>query len=217
VASIFRDLPASEDSASLRIGDRALDVSDVPLVRLLDIIPLPCMGLSMSSTDFQQRHLFLPFFLIFLFGPLSGAHPFVPNRGTLMADARRDGQEGRGGVRPAASKSKYDLRRLRGGRERSVHRAGLLANQRPMLAGRTPGIFLSNGRKSPPCCSASARRVANREPPASVIRRPAGPSSPVGVHATPGMLAGWITYASISSSQPAGQPEAVPGRPQMPA
>src|SRR5215468_3579889 len=52
------------------------------------------MGLSMSNTNFQfNSGIFLPsllsFFPILLFDP-SGAHPFVPTRGPLIAAARRD-------------------------------------------------------------------------------------------------------------------------------
>jgi hypothetical protein len=47
---------------------------------------VPCMGFSMSSINVQQRHLssFLTFFPILLFDP-SGAHPFIPTRGALIA------------------------------------------------------------------------------------------------------------------------------------
>ena len=49
------------------------------------------MGVSMSSTDFEQRHRFFLCFLSFR-SALSGAHPLVPTRWALMAAAHRGGQ-----------------------------------------------------------------------------------------------------------------------------
>ena len=61
------------------------------------IAPQPYMETSMSSTDFQQRRL--SSFLSYPFVRLpSGAHPFVPTRGS-------HGRRAQGGSRMAVAKS----------------------------------------------------------------------------------------------------------------
>src|SRR5215469_17048769 len=83
------------------------------------------MGLSMSSTNLQQRHLssFLTFFPILLFDP-SGAHPFVPTRGALSAenDAERAAR-----AAPSIQRALADLNcgNARAGKPELVARIGL--------------------------------------------------------------------------------------------
>src|SRR5246127_1382687 len=105
--------------------------------------------------------------------------------------------------------AKPDQRRLSGSRY------GFALAPASGVRGSDVARLLPQSSGSLPCCSASARHEASREPPASAIRYPVGPSLLADVRATPGYWSGGSHRPRSRAPATSAQARSRRGQPRM--